>query len=157
MNAQDESLEIMSSIQESRKRKEDYHLRYSYYSRWWCLSGIDDVAILPPGSPFYYVLQTSPFDFWKATMTPEYLADAETNEYYSEHSKVEITNMVNAMKDIINIIEGEEPHTVAFTSIPTACGDTFELVGLAKISNNGTSFVFCNDLDYIKYLKSKGL
>jgi hypothetical protein len=157
MYLQDESIEIMSLLQESRKKKEDFHIRHSYYSRWWNLSGIDDVAILPTDSPFKYVLQTSPFDFWKATMTPEYLVDAETNEYYSEHSKDEITSMVNSMKDIINIIEGEEPHTVAFTSIPKACGDVFELVGLAKISNNGTSFVFCNDLDYIKYLKSKGL
>jgi len=157
MGLENESLEIIKKIQESRKRKEDYTLRYSYYSRWWELSGIENLAIMPPCSSFKYVLQTSPFDFWKATIPPESLIGDENDKYYEEYGKEEINNMIKTMKNVINFIEGEEPHTVAFTSIPMPSGDLFELVGLAKISNNGTSFVFCNDLNYLKYLKSKGL
>lgn len=157
MNLRKESDEIIQRLQSSRANREGWESSFSYYSRWWNLSGIEDVGIMPSDSPFKYVLQTSPFDFWKATMKPETLTSNDPDSYYNEYQDDEINKMVDSIIKVISIVEEEEPHTVAFTSIPTPCGDTFELVGLAKISNNGTSYVFSNDIDYIKYLKKKGL
>lgn len=137
-----------------RLRGEDYRVTYDDWCEWWNLSGIDDIGVMPYNTPFNYVLKTSPFDYWKATIEPQSLIGETDWDGYSEDK---IEGMVNSIKETITWIEGEEPHTVAFTSIPTPCGYEFELVGLAKIDNNGTSYVFSNDLEYLKYLKSKGL
>lgn len=153
MSLQNKSTELMEKIHSLRN--EDFRLTFNEWREWWSLSGIEDIGVMPCNSPFKYVLKTAPFDYWMATIDPESLISK--HDFYEEYEKEEIEKMVSSIKETINYMEGEEPHTIAFTSIPMPCGFPFELVGLAKILNNGTSYVFSNDLNYLKYLRSRGL
>ena len=118
---------------------------------------------LPNGFYFKYYIADGPFDFWQRTLSPEQLIDNYKNDYYNKYGQSECyRRSIKEVKEITEQIRGfvyssdkEYPHTIAFTSIPTTCGFEFELVGLAKIENNGTSYIFCNDLDYMKYLEKK--
>lgn len=147
------STEIMAKLQ--TLKDEDYRKTYADWREWWNLSGTGDIGVMPNNTSFNYVLKTAPFDYWMATIDPQALVGQEDDG--QEYSREEIDKMIKSIQDTISSIEKEEPHTIAFTSIPAPCGDVFELVGLAKISNNGTSYVFSNDLNYLKYLKSRGL
>lgn len=121
------------------------------------ISRIGDIMMLPKGLGFKYAIETEPFDFWHTTLSPEQLIgnyrQEEFNYFETEVKQVE--ELVEQIKEIVFAISNEQPFKIAFTSIPTQCGSLFELVGLAKIYNNGTSYVFSNDLNYMKYLENK--
>lgn len=144
MNLQNQSLQLMKELKNNSN--------YEKWCEWWSLSGIDDIAILPQSLPFKYVLKTEPFDYWSATFDENYFLND-----LPEYEKDSIKSMIECIKNTIITVDGECPHKIAFTSIPAPCGNWFELVGLAKIDKDGISYVFSNDLDYLKFLKLKGL
>jgi hypothetical protein len=48
----------------------------------------------------------------------------------------------------------ERPHTTRYTSIPTPGSSNCSLVALAKISNNGTCFIFSNHKEYLQLIQN---
>lgn len=102
-------------------------------------------------SPFKYALVTEPIDFWGYTLSLEQIKENFNKNYYTR-DVININQAYSFIKKSVTEFE-EEPHTIRFTSIPDIEGQSFSLVGLAKISNNGTCFIFSNNKKYLTLIK----
>ena len=97
-------------------------------------------------------------DYFELTMTKEEAIEKVANDIrpweeepkkeYKKQAIVAINNIENSVKKIINDIENEIPHTIRYFAIP----NYDKLCVVAKIYNNGSTYVFSPDKDFLKYL-----
>jgi len=97
-----------------------------------------------------YMLTGGIIDWFEGSMTKKELTDiailkntnGEAVKFYSSICKIE-----NKIGDVIaNITHGEEkPHTVRYFCVPNFDTCEMDLCAIAKISNNGTTYVFANN------------
>lgn len=102
-------------------------------------------------SPFKYALVTEPIDFWGYTLSLKQIQE-NCNKNYDTRDNISINEAYNFIKKSVTEFE-EEPHIIRFTSIPDLEGSSFSLVGLAKIWNNETCFIFSNNKRYLSLIK----
>ena len=67
-----------------------------------------------------------------------------------------IEGCVSEIEQFIEEKEGEKPHTVRFFTIPDFSYGTFYIGVVAKISNNGSTFIFAKDSNYLNGIDSEG-
>lgn len=102
---------------------------------------------------FKYVIDGSPIDYFYTTLSKEDLIQAYRNEYCCSGEFVE---NLNANYDfIVSTVERlghEKPHTVRYFSIPRYGWCDMELCAVAKIDNNGTTFMFTNNREFAQFI-----
>ena len=136
-----------------RLKNATYKERKKYLEEWENIYPLEYVNVMPKESIFGFVLQTSPIDYWLETLSPRLLHNRYSSIDVDDYQNVAelIKKEEKIIKKTIHAITGEKPIKIAFTSIPIA-QEPFELVGLAKILSNGTSFIFSYDLPYLEFL-----
>lgn len=77
---------------------------------------------------------------------------SNTHSFYNRINCEDIDNSVSEIKSIIKQETGEEPHTVRFFAIPNIEYLGFDLCAIAKIDNNGSTFVFSQGERLLEYL-----
>lgn len=108
---------------------------------------------------FKYVLSIGPIDLFYLTLSKEQLtSNLKGLDYYDS----DYSNYLNGFKNVdllesfisgyVSAIE-EEPHTIRYMCIPNQNNCDCDLVVIAKISNNGTCFVFSNNRKYLELIK----
>lgn len=105
---------------------------------------------------FKYVLSIGPIDFFHYSLTLHQAIDnlVENMECLNlSHGLKEIADAYIYADDFVTKIE-EKPHTIRFLSIPRESYSDLELVVIAKISNNGTCFIFSNNRDYLEWINT---
>lgn len=109
-------------------------------------------------APFKYVLSTGPIDFFYLTLSKEQLYKNIKSEIYSDNEEININGFRNVddlekyIIDFVSDIE-EKPYIIRYLGIPQHNGCDCELVVIAKISNNGTCFIFSNNKKYLEAVK----
>lgn len=101
-----------------------------------------------------YCAEMGIIDFFDVTMTAQECA--QKNNEYSFYNSANILGCVDEVKGYIKDISGEEPHTVRFFGIPDFAYCTFRIACVAKIENNGSTFVLYNDKGYFDYIDNCG-
>lgn len=109
-----------------------------------------------------YFGEFSPIDFWALSMSKEELIvklREEALEYEGENS-IDKTQYVNVCEDaIIGVVEkesGERPHTIRYFTVPDVESFDFTIGCVAKIDNNGTTYIFLNDCNVLKSMNPNG-
>lgn len=74
------------------------------------------------------------------------------HSFCNQTSCSDIDNAFEEIKQIIKRRTGEEPGVIRFFAIPDFDYTYFRLYAIAKISNNGATFVFSNDSRLFNYL-----
>lgn len=97
---------------------------------------------------FKYVLSYEWIDDFTCMLTKD-----DLKKRYFEFENVCLDDLDRYVKRTVFNICGEEPHTIGYTGNLT-CG-RLDLVVVAKISNNGTSFIFTNDKEYLEFINSR--
>lgn len=119
---------------------------------------------------FKYMVACPPLDIWHGLMTEDELLIKLCNDrghlsvntpdncltFFAtiEDERVNIKDMVSCINHslLTQWSDKEEPHTVMFFITPNMINDCDTSIhGVAKISNNGTTFVFTNDLKLAEY------
>lgn len=100
---------------------------------------------------FKYALESNyPIDFWEFTMDVDYLKNKIFNNnfiYDYDYIDCRVESIERYIKfKRHSIIE------MAFTSVPRKDGG-LDLIGLAKINNNGITYIFGDDLNYLKLIE----
>lgn len=105
-----------------------------------------------------YYAAMSPIDFFKLSMDRnELLIKLSSQEDYIEKEKGVLVKKANELDelekridDIIYKNEQEHPHTIRYFAIPDFDYAMFRVGVVAKISNNGTTYVFAHDKGIIE-------
>lgn len=99
---------------------------------------------------FRYVLAKPPTDyFWWAMEADEMIKKAQGDDPTNDYSYI---NKIKNAKDLINkevkFRTGECPHTIKYFAIPYdfEC----EICAIAKILNNGETFVFSSNYEFLE-------
>lgn len=101
-----------------------------------------------------YCAEMGIIDFFEGTMTAqEYVQKFDDYSYYKAEN---IYGCVDEIKSYIEELSGEEPHTIRFFGIPDFSYNMFRIACVAKISNNGSTFILCNDKGYLEAIDSYG-
>jgi len=83
----------------------------------------------------------------------------EALEYEGENS-TDKSQYVDICEDtIIRVVEkvsGEKPHTIRYFTIPDVDAFNFTIGCVAKIDNNGTTYIFLNDHNVLENMNSDG-
>lgn len=103
---------------------------------------------------FKYIMEVQPIDFWELTVTAENIVDYEKQEVIS-FAKEDIFRFEKYIKKATKEITGETPCTVRFSGLPDPDYSSLELIGFSKIRNNGQTYVFCNDLEFMKLMQKR--
>ena len=127
---------------------------YNYY-------GVNKIK---SGENFKYVLSISPIDFFALTLTKDQIIENIRNENSIHGSQDNVKHYLNGFNNIDELEEyisnyisnvEEKPHTIRYMCTPELDGGNgMELAVIAKISNNGTCFIFSNNKDYLELIKS---
>ncbi len=104
--------------------------------------------------PFKYLLITAPIDSWKYSLTLDQLIANIKMEcsWTGENEENEIKKILEIksyIEETVTSIE-EKPYIIRYTSIPVPDCFDLELVGMAKIENNGMCFIFSNNKKYLE-------
>lgn len=85
-------------------------------------------------------------DFFECTMTlNEAINKLNGHDLYDEET---LRGCGNDIKEFINSISGEYPHTIRFFAIPDLNYGMFKLACVAKIQNNGSTYILCDNEEY---------
>ena len=139
-----------------RLRNEDYRKTFDDWFSWWNLSGMKYIGVMPHTSPFGFVLRTGNIDLSIVTLEPKDLTNKDDPS--KGYDSRDIDDMINSIKETLAFVEKKKTETIRFASIPVSVGTRIgaELIAVAKTSS-GTSYVFSHDLEFLKYLKLRGL
>ncbi|KOA18323.1 hypothetical protein CLHOM_32200 [Clostridium homopropionicum DSM 5847] len=85
-------------------------------------------------------------DYFEFTMTTNEVIKKIADD--PSYSKEIIMGCEREVKEFINENSGEYPHTVRFFAIPDFSYGTFNLGCVAKISNNGSTYILCGNREY---------
>jgi len=106
-----------------------------------------------------YYASNGPIDYFYFTLTKEEACKNEIlNTVYTcgsspNHEEVRaLEEQYDALEDKINEtifrLEKERPHTIRYFGLPNFDQCRFELCAVAKISNNGTTYLFSTDKSF---------
>jgi len=111
-----------------------------------------------------------PVDFWEGCMTAEelllnicsyrgYLAIPPFDVVGFDSLEEERLNISKKLAFVEHAIlesfySDEKPHTIRFFAIPDPSNGNTEICCVAKVSNNGITFVFTNNLNFAKHFDS---
>lgn len=104
-----------------------------------------------------YYLEIGIIDFFGITFSPEELKnkidieDCETIGNILTSEDIDIC--VDEIRRIIHLETKEEPHTIQFFAIPNPSYNTFDIGCVAKIMNNGSTYMFSNNKEYLQVYK----
>ncbi len=124
-----------------------------------------EVNEIKGGGHFKYVLSISPIDFFALTLTKDQIIEniryensingSQDNTKYYLNGFNNIDELEAYISNYIVNIE-EKPHTIRYMCTPEMDGgNSLELAVIAKISNNGTCFIFSNNKGYLELINSK--
>lgn len=68
----------------------------------------------------------------------------------------EVEQEINQINDFLLKEEDEKPHTIRFFSVPNYDGSTFDTYAVAKISNNGSTYIFGNSKELLEQFAPGG-
>ena len=117
--------------------------------------------------PYKYMVVCGPIDNWEGCFFPfeEYtfnisVIDGDADKTFTMESFQRTTDKdiadyrdkVDKAVQLIESIEAEKPHTIGFIHVPNFEYYCMDEVMMCKISNNGTTFVFSNNLSFMKSL-----
>lgn len=116
-------------------------------------SGINELE----NAPFKYAVVTGPMDWWAYSLSAEQIIENLITEGNGETEVLEdaIREFIDKVEYIrATVTETEEPpYTIRFVAIPNPDNCDLDLVGIAKIRNNGTCFVFSNNFKYLSLIE----
>lgn len=101
-----------------------------------------------------YYADVGIYDFFELTMdldelkkraTPEEEFENKNRDFCYGFTSKDIDNCIEAVKQIVFQESGEKPHTIRFFAMPIIKNENFYLGCVAKIVNNGTTYMFTND------------
>lgn len=95
-----------------------------------------------------YYSEIGIIDFFDGTMTARQFAN--TLGEYAQYKAEDILGCEEEIKSFVEERTGEKPHTVKFFGIPDNSYGMFRIACVAKISNNGSTFVFSSNAKYLK-------
>lgn len=104
--------------------------------------------------------EISPMDFFNGSISPELLAAAlQENDARSvngpdrpEFYEANVAQYVKYINEFMLDRTGELPHTVRFFSTPDIEGGLMHLGAVAKVENNGQTFVFTDDYNFAEMI-----
>ncbi|MCL2753363.1 MAG: hypothetical protein FWE44_04355 [Defluviitaleaceae bacterium] len=73
---------------------------------------------------------------------------------YAENELHNIQKIEQFVSRVINKEYGESPHKIKFFALPLLNEITTDICCIAKIGNNGTTFIFTNNLEFARCLGS---
>jgi len=104
---------------------------------------------------FKYMIEGSPIDFFYGTFSKEELIrsyEAEMLSIYQSNGSNDFKSNLNSKHEFIKTIveksSRELPHTIKYFLIPRYSWADMEICALAKISNNGTTFLFTDNEEF---------
>ena len=77
---------------------------------------------------------------------------ANLDKKYSQFNKEAILGAVEEVESYIESISNEKPCIIRFFTTPDFDSNLFNIVCVAKISNNGSTFIIANSKEYIETL-----
>ena len=92
----------------------------------------------------YYAEMGGIIDFFQFTMTTNEVIEKGEASY----SKEIMIGCEHEVKEFINEISGEYPQIIKFFAIPDFIYGVFNLGCIAKIDNNGSTYILCGNKDY---------
>lgn len=105
-----------------------------------------------------YYSEIGIIDFFELTMSSDELKkkiDPKTNEMVGcSFNMNDVDVCVEKIKEIIYSETHEKPHIVRFFSIPNFDYNNFDIGCVAKIDNNGSTYIFANDRKFIENYQS---
>jgi len=84
-----------------------------------------------------------------------FLADDEGNTFencYSLDKMNSIEKIEEQIREIVFKEEKEYPHTIRYFAIPNPNYCDFDIGAVAKVSNNGSTYIFTPNIDYLKVI-----
>lgn len=105
---------------------------------------------------FKYVIEGSPIDFFYTMQSKNSLIQAYCDEQVEDSNFID--NLNTNYDFIISTVEKiscEKPTIVRYFSIPRYGYCDMELCAIAKIDNNGTTFMFTNNKDFAEFISEK--
>jgi len=107
------------------------------------------------GGLFNYVLSTGPIDFFEYSLSREQIISNIANSQHEQDLEIDhIKNIEIFVEAYVEKIE-ETPHTIRYLGVLNPGMNDIELVVIAKISNNGTCFIFSDNLEYLEFIKNR--
>lgn len=105
-----------------------------------------------------YYSEIGIIDFFELTMSSDELkrkVDSRNNEMIGcSFDMDDVDICIEKIKEIIYSETHENPHTVRFFSIPNFDYGSFDIGCVAKIDNNGSTYIFANDSKFIENYQS---
>ncbi|MBN1042384.1 hypothetical protein FDB64_10845 [Clostridium botulinum] len=98
-----------------------------------------------------YYAEMPPIDFFDGTMTTQEVIN-KCGQYTGEVMK----ECENEIKEFIKEVSKEIPHTIRFFAIPDLHYGSFKLGCVAKIHNNGATYILCGNEAYIDAIDEPG-
>ncbi|MBU3208701.1 hypothetical protein [Clostridium algidicarnis] len=101
-----------------------------------------------------YYAEVGIIDFFECTMTiVEAINKLSGVDKYNEEV---LNGCENDVKEFIYSISREYPHTIRFFAIPDLNYGTFRLGCVAKIQNNGSTYILCGNRSYFEGIDEPG-
>ncbi|MDU2749508.1 MAG: hypothetical protein E7B96_13715 [Clostridium perfringens] len=101
-----------------------------------------------------YYAEVGIIDFFDGTMTiSEIMSRFSENDLYDSEA---LRGCENEIKELIYDISNEYPHTIRFFVIPDLNYGMFRLGCVAKIDNNGSTYVLCGNKKYFEAIDEPG-
>ena len=104
------------------------------------------------GGLFDYQVALPPIDFFEYSLSMEQMINNVSGYESGEDKIIHIVRVYQFVKDYVSSMDGE-PHTIRFVAIPGEGGYNFELVVVAKVLNNVTSYVFSDNKNFLESIK----
>lgn len=112
-----------------------------------------EINTIEEAGPFKYVLSIGPIDWFQYTLSKKQIIDNILEEEYINKG-LAVNEIIDIEQFVIDYTERiEETPFVRYVSIPNQYSNQMDLVAISRISNNGTGFVFSNDVDFLNYIK----
>lgn len=109
-------------------------------------------------SSFKYVIEGSQIDYFFSTLSKEQILKSYKNEVARCGGAVNSEFVDNLERNFafiqstVNELSGEMPHMIRYFSIPRYGWCDMNICALAKILNNGTTFMFTNDKEFARFV-----
>ena len=101
-----------------------------------------------------YYAEIGIIDFFDGTMTAEQFV--HTLDENSQYNSKTILGCKEEIENFIKEKTGQKPHTVKFFAVPDNAYGMFSIACVAKIFDNGSTFVLCNNRDYFEAIDNGG-
>lgn len=101
---------------------------------------------------FKYYFEGTQIDFFSGAMTKEQLIESLEKDYISSSSESIIEDNYSFVYEKVLEISKEQPHTIRYFSIPRYGYGDMEICALAKVHNDGSTYMFTNDKNIAKFI-----